>query len=130
MLLETQLAKGGVCIHGKDLLRRAIGKQRDCNGDQSSHEVGVAIAAVVQDFLASGVRFRLAVQPELADAAAHFGEVVARLLAQRLEGVSELDDITIPILPVVEGSKIFAYAVNRRQGMRLPRCVVHSLYMG
>jgi hypothetical protein len=75
--------------------------------------VRVAVAAIVQDFFAFRVRFRFAFQPDLADAAPHFGEVVVGLLAQRLEGVSELNDIAIPVLPVVEGSKIFAYAVNR-----------------
>ena len=118
MLLKAERAKGGARIHGKDLIRGAIGKKRDRNGDQSPHEVRVAVSAVVQDGFAFGVRVRRAFQPNLADAAPHFGEVVMSLPAERLEGMTQFEDITISILPVVERGKIFANAVNCRQGMR------------
>src|ERR1700722_8063807 len=130
MLLETQFAKGGVCIHAQDLLRRTIGKERDRNGDQAPHEVGVAVAAVVQDAYAFRDRPRLAFHPYLSDAAPNFVDVVVGLFARRLERMTQFKDITISILPVVEKGKIVAYAVNCRQGIRQPPWVVHSPYMG
>ena len=89
MLLEAERAKGGDRIHGPDLLRRAIGKKRDRNGDQTPHEVRVAVATVVQDPSAFRVRPRLALQPHLADAAPHFVDAVVGLLAQRLERMTQ-----------------------------------------
>ena len=130
MLLKTERAKGGDRIYGKDLLRRAIGKKRDRNGDQPAHEVRVAVATVVQDPPAFRVRRWLAFQPNLADAAPNFVEVVVGLRAQRLERMTQFEDVTISILPVVERCKIVAYTINRRQGMRQPHCVVHRPYMG
>ena len=112
MLLKAKRAKGGDRIYGKDLLRRAIGKKRDRNGDEPAHEVRVAVATVVQDPPAFRVRRWLAFQPNLADAAANFVEVVVGLRAQRLERMSQFEDITISILPVVERGKIVAYAIN------------------
>ena len=47
MLLKAERAKGGDRVHGKNLLRRAIGIKRDRNRDQASDEVRVAVAAVV-----------------------------------------------------------------------------------
>ena len=130
MLLKAKRAKGGDRIHGKDLLRRAIGKKRNRNGDEPAHEVRVAVATVVQDFSALGVRFHFGFQPDLADAAAYLVEIVVGSLAQRLKRTPELDDITIPVLPIVEKGKIVADGVDRRQGMRQPHWAVHGSYMG
>ena len=47
MLLKAERAKGGDRIHGKDLLWRSVGEQGNRYGDQSAHEVRVAVAAVV-----------------------------------------------------------------------------------
>jgi len=69
MLLEAERAKGGVRINGKDLFRRSIGKKRDCDRDQTAHEVGIAVAAIAQGRSTVAVRRRLAFQPHLTDAA-------------------------------------------------------------
>ncbi len=69
MLLEAERAKGGVRINGKDLFRRSIGKKRDCDCDQTAHEVGIAVAAIAQGRSTVAVRRRLAFQPHLTDAA-------------------------------------------------------------
>jgi hypothetical protein len=130
MLLKSERAKSRDRIHGQNLLRRPVGKKCNRNGDQPSHQVRVAVPAVVQDPFAFDVRFRLAFEPNLADAASHFGDVVVGRLAQRLEGVTQFDDIAIPVLPIVERGEVVAYGVDRRQGMREPRCVVHRPYMG
>jgi hypothetical protein len=69
MLLEAERAKGGVRINGKDLFRRSIGKKRDCDRDQTAHEVGIAVAAIAQGRSTVAVRRRFAFQPHLTDAA-------------------------------------------------------------
>ena len=117
-MLKPEGAKSGVRIHRQRLLRSSVGKKRDCNRDQASHEVRIAIAAVVQDFFALGVRFRLALELNLADAAAHFVGVIVRLRAQRLERMAQFDNIAIPVLPLVERGEIIADDVDRRQRMR------------
>ena len=108
MLLKAEGAKSGMRIYGQHLLRGSVRKKRNCDRDQASHEVRIAIAAVVQDFFAFGVRFRLALEPNLADAASHFVGVIVRLRAQRLERMAQFDDIAIPVLPVVERGEIIA----------------------
>jgi hypothetical protein len=130
VLLETKLTKGGVCIHAQDLLRRSIRKQRNRNGDQPSHEVRVAVATVVQSFFAFGVRLQFAHQPNLADAAPNLVGAVVRFFAQRLERMPKLDDIAIPILPIIEGSKVFANDVDRRQSWGQSRWVRSALLYG
>lgn len=130
MLLKAEGAKSGVRIDGQRLLRGSVGKKRNCDCDQASHEVRIAIPAVVQDFFAFGVRFHLALEPNLADAASHFVGVIVRLRAQGLERMAQFDDIAIPVLPVVERGEIIADVVDRQQRMRRPDCVVHGPYMG
>ena len=83
--------------------------------NQTPHEVGIAVAAIAQGLSALAIRRRFAFQPHLTDAAPDLVGVVMGGNAQRLERIAELDDITIPILPVIEGSKIVAYDVDRRQ---------------
>ena len=62
----------------------------------------VAIATIMKDLLAAGAFFRLAFQPNLADAAPHLVHAVMRRFAERLERVTQLDDIAVAILPIVE----------------------------
>jgi hypothetical protein len=115
MLLEAERAKGGVRINGKDLFRRSIGKKRDCDRDQTAHEVGIAVAAIAEDRSALALRRGLAFQPHLTDATPDLVGVVMGGRAQRLERMAQLDDVTISILPVIEGGEIVAYVVDRRQ---------------
>lgn len=78
MLLEAERAKGAKRVDGQDLIRRAVGKERNRNGDQSAHEVRVAVAAKMQGLSAIRARFRLAFQPNLTDAATHLVSVIVR----------------------------------------------------
>ena len=52
------------------------------------------------------------------------------LRAQGLEAMTEFDDISIPILPLIERGEIIADGVDRRQGRGQPRSVVHCSHMG
>ena len=47
MLLKSERAKSRMRIHGEHLLRGSVRKKRNCDRDQASHEVRIAIAAVV-----------------------------------------------------------------------------------
>ena len=89
--------------------------------------MGIAVAAEMQDGLAGGVDARLALDPDLADAAAHLVGVVVRLVAQRLQRAAELDDIAIAILPIVEEGEIVAYRVDRAQ-RGLAGFIVEAVY--
>ena len=116
MLLEAERAKGGKRVDGQDLIRRPVGKERNRNSDQSPHEVRVAVAAKMQGLSAIPARFRLAFQPNLTDAAPHLVDVIVGRRAQRLERVTQLDDIAVAILPIIKGVKVFADRLDRRQG--------------
>jgi hypothetical protein len=70
----------------------------------------------MQGMSAVRARFRLAFQPNLTDAAPHLVGVIMGRRAQRLERVTQLDDIAVAILPIVKGVKIFADRLDRRQG--------------
>ena len=92
----------------QNLLGRLIGEEGDGDGDQSAHEMRVAVAAVVEDRSARRVGAFLPLQPDLADAAPHLVGVVMRFVAQGLEAVTEFDHVTITILPLIEQGEIVA----------------------
>jgi hypothetical protein len=102
MLLKAEGAKGAKGVNRKNLPRRLVGKKGDRDGDQASHQMRVAVASIMEDLFAIGAFSRLALQPNLADAAPHLVHAVARRLAERLERVTQFDDITVAILPIVE----------------------------
>ena len=106
MLLQTQRAKGAQGVNGENLLWRAIREKRHRDRDQPANEVRVAVAAIVQDHLTVGARSRLEFQPYLTDAALQLVAFIVGRLAKGLEGMTELDDIAIAILPIVEGGEI------------------------
>jgi len=108
MLLEAQRAEGAQGVDGENLLRRSIGQKRNRDRNQSAHKVRVAVAAIMQDRLAVGAPPRLALQPHLTDAAPHLIGLVVRRLAQRLERMTEFDDIAIAVLPIVKEGEIVA----------------------
>jgi hypothetical protein len=116
MLLKAKGAKGAKRVDGKNPRRRLVGEKGDRDGDQPSHQMRVAVAAIMEDHFARGAFSRLALQPNLADAAPHLVHAVMRRLAERLERVAQFDDVAVAILPIVEGGKIFADCFNRRQG--------------
>ena len=113
MLLKAELTKSRNRIRGEDLLRSAVGKKRNRDRDQAAYQMRVAVAGVVQDFSAFRACRRFAFQPNLADAAPHFVDVVVGLLAQGLKRMTQFEDIAIPILPIVERGEIVAYGVDR-----------------
>jgi hypothetical protein len=117
MLLQTQRTKGAQGVDGENLLWRPIREKRDRDRDQPANEVRVAVAAIVQDRFAVGARSRLAFQPYLTDAAKHLIAFIVGRLAKGLEGMTEFDDITIAILPIVEGGEIVTNGLERSQAI-------------
>ena len=85
MLLEAELAESAQGVDGANLLGRLIGVERDRDRDQSSHQMRVAVAAIVENRPSVRIRSLLPLEPDLADAAPHLVDVVMRLFAQRLE---------------------------------------------
>lgn len=75
----------------------------------------------MQDRPTAGARSRLALQPDLADAALHLVGAIVGRLAQRLEPMTELDDIAVAILPIVEVSEVIANGLDFGQE-RLEQC--------
>ena len=117
MLLEAEGAKRPHRVDGANLPRRPIGEKGDGDGDQSSNEVRVAIAAIVENHLPGGVKPGFLFEPDLADAASHLVRFVMGLFGQRLQALAELDDIAVTILPIVKRGEIFAYGLEHRHGI-------------
>jgi hypothetical protein len=91
-----------------------IKRQRD--GDQAAHEVGIAVAPVMEALFAAYARLSLELEPDLAYAAANLVGIVMGGLAQRLERAAELDNIAVAVFPIVEESEIFADRGDVGQG--------------
>src|SRR5262245_38529470 len=105
MFLEMQAAKHSVGVeieNGVGGLARIQGEQ---NGDQPSHDMGVAVADEAQARHAV-VRADNGGEPHLAHAALHFVARVPFSLRQRRQFPTELDDVAITILPVLEKIEI------------------------
>jgi hypothetical protein len=81
VLLETEGAKDAERVEQENLCWRLVGEKgnRDC--DQAAHKMRVAVAAVVQNRLATCPFSSLALKPDLTDTAAHFVDVVMRRFA-------------------------------------------------
>src|SRR5579884_316123 len=77
--------------------------------------MGIAVAAIEQDWLAIGARRRRHFEPDLADAAAHLVDVVMGGLAQRLQRPAEVNDVAIAVLPIVEDGEIAANVFDTGQ---------------
>lgn len=71
MLLKPQFTKGRLGVGCQNLASRAVRKQRQRDRDKPAHEVGIAIAAIVERSFAAGGRLLFKLQPYLADAAAN-----------------------------------------------------------
>jgi hypothetical protein len=85
MLLEAEGAKGTKGVEGENPPGRLIGKQGDCDRDQASDEMRVAVAAIVQYRQAIGAFSPLTLKPNLTDAAPNLVNVTMRRLAKRFE---------------------------------------------
>src|SRR5262245_9930077 len=108
------------------------GKQ---DGDQPAHDVGVAVAGKAQDRFAPAVAYDVGQKPHLARASGYLVCLGPRSSGQRLKGPSQLDDVTIPILPVIEQSKVRDDFVDRHDGdchpgpaLATPWCHLTSTY--
>ena len=119
MLIQAQGAKRSHGVNGENGLRRLIREQCNGDGDQSTNEVRVAVAAVMEDCHSGVVDPQLLLQPDLAYTSPHFISFVVGNLAQGFEAVSQLDQIAISVLPVVEGAEIFANCFEGRHGVIL-----------
>tara|TARA_B110000971_G_scaffold179446_1_gene185685 strand:- start:1547 stop:1840 length:294 start_codon:yes stop_codon:yes gene_type:complete len=67
------------------------------NGDQTAHDMGVAIATKAQSFA-----FNLRDEPNLTDTARHFVGFIMFGIAQGGQAIAKLDDETIALFPIVK----------------------------
>src|SRR3569833_1156789 len=93
--LQPQPLEGGAEVEAQDLVRRAARIEADADGDQATHDVGVAVAVEDQ----GPVGPRRGDQPHLAGAAAHLGGLRALALGQGVELAAEVDDVPITLFP-------------------------------
>src|ERR1700739_1089692 len=71
MFAKSQLVEQCDGIGGKNLLRRVAGIQRQQDRDQSAHDMGVAVAEVLQQRFAAGAAVELFREPGVAGATLH-----------------------------------------------------------
>src|SRR5262247_322789 len=93
--------------------------------------MGIAVAAEREDRAAPAVRTHGRGEPDLAGAALHLVPLGAVALGQRREAATELDDVTIAVVPFVEQRKIVDNLVEgRRVGRGRGHGFGHSQYIG
>jgi hypothetical protein len=115
MLFESQLAERRQRVRIENLVRGAIRVERERDRHQAANEMRIAVTAKMKDGPAIGIRQRLALDPDLADAAANLVGVVVSGFGQRFERTPEVDHIAIAIFPIVEKGEVLANRFNRRQ---------------
>src|SRR5262249_29683682 len=128
VLPEVQQAECVRSIDADDLLSCLARIEREENGNQPAHDVGVAIADEAQA-RAGAVRLDLCRQPNLTHAALHLVGGRALCLGQGLKLAPELDDVAVTVLPIVEEGEIGEDLVEARH---LPRVVerIHDSNIG
>src|ERR1700737_1498419 len=89
-------------VGAKDLARRPARIQREQDRNEAPDNVSVAIADEFEDRSRLALGLDLGRKPDLAGAALHLVGVDSCRLRQRLERTSELDDISITVVPIVE----------------------------
>src|SRR5215217_4797455 len=87
----------GGCEHLRRRLARVEGEEER---NQPAHDVGVAVAAPMQDGLGRG-GFDAPLKPNLAGAALNLVGVVVRLRRQGRQHAAEFDEVAIALLPLV-----------------------------
>jgi hypothetical protein len=88
--------------------------------------VGVAVAAKMQEGLAVG-GIETGLEPDLAGTALDLVDVVVRIFRQRLHEPAELDNVAIPLLPIVEQLEIGNDFIDCRQHGKLVLSACHII---
>ena len=115
MLFQAQFAERRQSVGGENLVRGAVRVERERDRHQAANEMRITVAAKVKDRPAIRVRARLALDPNLAHAAANLVGVVVSGFGQRFERAPEVDHIAVAIFPLVQKGEVFANRFNRRQ---------------
>ena len=128
MLFEPQFAEGRGRVFGNDLRGRAVGKKRDRDGHEPFDKMRVAISAKVDSWLvSSAVRRGARLDPDLADATAHTIVFVSSEVRKRFQRASQLDDIAVPVVPVIEQREILADGFYFGQGTAPDSGLKHTI---
>src|SRR5690606_19482637 len=112
VFVQAKLAQGGFSIDGDNLGRPATGIERQDDGDQPAHDVGIGVADEGDVRIARFIR--RAVKPDLADAAGNAMDVVAECFGIGRKVAAKLDDIAVTLFPIVEEGKVVADGVYGR----------------
>src|SRR6185436_1419681 len=124
MIGELQLVELLRYVQGENPLRRLPREQRKGDGDQPAHDQRIAVPGKAQYRVSGPVRHE-GLQPYLAGAALHLVRSCAEGILERRQFLAELDDLLVPILPVVEDGEILLYLFDRRrrhQRVPFPAC--------
>ena len=101
----------------KNVARRLAGIEREQDGDQAAHDMGVAVAGEAQHRAGRAVGQHRGREPNLAGAALHLVRFAAVPLGERGERPAKLDHIAIAVVPLVEQGEIVDDFVDRRHGL-------------
>ncbi len=118
VLAKSEFVEHRDRVRRQDLLRRVAGIERQQDRDQAAHDVGVAVAEIVQPRFAAAA-LDLPGEPDLAGAAIDL--VGGGMLGFRHRGqrAAEFDDIPVAVVPLVQQRKIVPDLVDRHRGPHL-----------
>ncbi len=100
MLVEAEFLEQGLGVGGDDLAGLPARKQRQHDGNEAAHDMGIRIALELDDRVGSVAD--PGGEPDLADAAGHFVGVDARFVRERRQGRAKIDDVAIAVFPFVK----------------------------
>ena len=110
---KAEFVEDRPCVDSENFARRLAVEKRDRDSDQSAHDQRVAVADKMEyrNLPPTGSPARR--KPNLAGAAANPVRLRVLRFRQRLELLAELDDVAVPVLPIVEERKIRLDFVDR-----------------
>src|SRR5665213_1965808 len=115
MLAEAEFVEHRYGVGIEDLPRGVAGIQRQQDRDQPAHDMGVAVAEIVQERLIGGAAVEPPGQPDLAGAALHLVGLRMLGFGHRVERAAEFDDVPVAVVPIVQQRKIIPDFVDRHR---------------
>src|SRR5437588_5899186 len=116
MLAKPELVEQRDRISGKDLLRRVARIKRQKDRDQPAHDMGIAVAEILQYGLVAALAIDPLRKPHLARAALHLVFLGMLGFGHRLEHAAEFADVPIAGVPILQQHKVLSDFVDRHDG--------------
>src|SRR6266700_3506337 len=111
--IRTNALENRDSIHRMNIAGPPAGENREQNGDESAHDVGIAVAREGEHGSARTIRMHAGCEPNLAGAALDLVRFGTLPLRERAQAAAEFDDIAVTVVPLLEQRKVVEDLVER-----------------